>query len=188
MSFDPESYLPYGANFGSSMAGMQKGFEAREAGKGMKDQMGGAAGIAGGAMELMGSVTSAIPKIKDAKAKQAQGLEARGKLDKAQAGIDMAASAANMAGPFGMVAGGILKVISGLMNIQGPRQKRQKREAEFRQKRDARHAGMRANAAAAGMQFAGGTLRTGASIGPEQTVPDPTGPVHSFNPRTTSNG
>jgi len=166
---------------------MQKGFEQKKAGGDMKSQMGGAAGIAGGAMEVMGSVTAAVPKIRQAKQKQAAGMEARGKLDKAQAGIDIAASAASMAGPWGMVAGGVLKVISALMNIQGPRQKRQKREAEFRQKRDGRHAAMRANSAAAGMQFAGGNLRTGA-IGPENTVPDPTGPVHSFNPRTTSNG
>ena len=191
MSFDPESFLPGAGQFGSAMGsitGIQKGFEQKAAGADMKTQMGGAAGIAGGAMDVMGSVTAAVPKIKQAKAKQAAGLEARGKLDKAQSGLDIAASAASMAGPWGMVAGGVLKVISGLMNIQGPRQKRQKREAEFRQKRDAKHSAMRANAAAAGMRFAGGTLRTGASIGPEQTVPDPTGPVHSFNPRTTSNG
>jgi len=186
--FDPEAYLPYGAQFGNNMAGMQKGFEQRAAGADMKTQMGGAAGIAGGAMGVVGAATAAVPKIQQAKAKQAQGLEARGKLDKAQAGLDIAASAASMAGPWGMVAGGVLKVISGLMNIQGPRQKRQKRQAEFRKKRDAKHSAMRANSAAAGMQFAGGMLRTGASLGPEQTVPDPTGPVHSFNPRTTSNG
>lgn len=188
MSFDPDSYLPYGASFGNNLAGMQQGFEQKKAGADMKTQMGGASGIAGGAMGVMGAVTSAVPQIKQAKAKQAAGLEARGKLDKAQAGLDIAASAASMAGPWGMVAGGILKVISGLMNIQGPRQKRQKREAEWRRKRDARHSAMRANAAAAGMQAAGGILRTGASVGPEMTVPDPTAPVHTFSPGTTFNG
>jgi len=136
--------------FGSTMgsiSGIQSGLEKRAAGGDMKSQMGGAAGIAGGAMEVMGSVTAAVPKIRQAKQKQAAGLEARGKLDKAQAGIDIAASAASMAGPWGMVAGGVLKVISALMNIQGPRQKRQKREAEFRQKRGGRRAALRGNSA-----------------------------------------
>jgi len=188
MSFDPSSFLPYGAQFGSNMAGMVKGFEQKKAGADMKTQMGGGMGIAGGAMGVMGAATAAVPKIQQAKQLQSAGLEARGKLDKAQSGLDIAASAASMAGPWGMVAGGVLKLISGLMNIQGPRQKRQKRAAEQRARVQAKTSAMRANAAAAGMQVAGGALRTGAAIGPQATVADPTAPTHSFNPLTTSNG
>lgn len=188
MSFDPSSFVPQAAQFGGNMAAMQKGFEQKQTGADMKTQMGGGMGIAGGAMGVMSAATAAVPKIRQANAKQAAGLEARGKLDKAQTGLDIAASAASMAGPWGMVAGGVLKLISGLMNIEGPRQKRQKRAAEQRQRRDAKTSAMRANAAAAGMQFAGGALRTGASIGPAQTVADPTAQVHSFQPSTTPNG
>jgi hypothetical protein len=130
----------------------------------------------------------AVPKIQQAKAKQAAGLEARGKLDKAQAGLDIAASAANMAGPWGMVAGGVLKLISAFMNINGPRQKKQRRRAEQRRRISAKHSAMRSNAAAAGMQFAGGMLRTGGGQGPQATVADPTGPTYSFNPSTSVHG
>lgn len=205
MSFNPSSFLPYGAQFGSNMGAMVgqspdaaaaagsaaqqgTGFKGRAAGADMKSQMGGAAGIAGGAMGLVGGITGGVAKIQEGKALKDAGLKAAGRTKQAQAGLDMAASAAEMAGPIGMAVAAPLKLISMLLNIQGPRKKREKRQAEFRQKRDARHASMRANAAAAGMQAAGGTLRTGATIGPETTVPDPTGPIHSFSPTTTYNG
>lgn len=186
--FDPSSFLPQGAQFGGNMAAMQKGFQERQAGAEMKDQMGGAAGIAGGAMGVMSAVTSAIPQIRQGKQLKAQGQKAAGRVQQAQAGIDMAASAASMAGPIGMAVAAPLQLISALMNIQGPRQRRQKREAEQRQRVKAKNSAMRANAAAAGMQFAGGALRTGASIGPQPTVDNPTAPAHSFNPNTTFNG
>jgi hypothetical protein len=174
--------------FGGNMAGIKTGFEQRAAGADMKTQMGGAAGIAGGAMGVMSSVTSAVPKIKQAKQLQAGGQEARGKLDKAQTGLDIAASAASMAGPWGMVAGGVLKAISFMMNIQGPRQKRQKRAAAQRKRVTAKHTAMRANAAASGMAMAGGALRTGAAIGPQATVAPVTNPVQSFTPSVSPNG
>ena len=177
--------------FGSTMgsiSGIQSGLEKRAEGADMKSQMGGAAGIAGGAMGVMGAVTGGVAKIQEGKALKDAGLGAAGRVKQAQAGIDMAASAADMAGPFGQIAGGVLKLVSALMNIQGPRQKRQKRQAEFRRKRDGRHAGMRAAAAGAGMKLAGGIMRTGATIGPEPTVPDPVAPVNTFSPNTTPNG
>jgi hypothetical protein len=186
--FDPSSFLPRGAQFGGNMAAIQKGFELRQEGANYKDQMGGVAGIAGGAMGVMGAVTSAIPQIRQGKQLKAQGQKAAGRVKQAQSGIDMAASAAQMAGPIGAAVAAPLQLISALMNIQGPRQKRQKRQAEQRQRIKAKNSAMRANAAAAGMQFAGGALRTGAHIGPQPTVQDPSAPVHSFNPNTTFNG
>jgi hypothetical protein len=204
-SFNPSSFLPYGAQFGSNMGAMigqapqsgaaagsaaaqGSGFQGRAAGADMKSQMGGAAGIAGGAMGLVGAVTGGVAKIQEGKALQDAGLKAAGRTKKAQAGLDMAASAAEMAGPIGMAIAAPLKLISMLLNIQGPRKKREKKRLEMRNKQTAKHASMRANAASAGMQAAGGALRTGAMIGPEATVPDPTGPTHSFSPTTTYNG
>lgn len=201
-AFDPSSFLPFGAQFGGNMAGMigsapdpnaqagsvaaqGTGFQGRAAGASMGAQMGGAMGIAGGATSLMGDVMGGVKKIQEGKALKSAGLKAEGRTKQAQAGLDMAAGAASMAGPIGMAVAAPLKLISMLLNIQGPRKKRQRREAEWRKKRDARHSAMRANAAAAGMQAAGGILRTGATIGPEPTVPDPTAPVHSFQPGTT---
>jgi hypothetical protein len=186
--FDPASFMPQGASFGSNMGAMAQGFEKKAQGADMKTQMGGAAGMAGGAMELMGSVTSAVPKVRAARDKIEQGQGARGRLDKAQAGIDIAASAASMAGPWGQVAGGVLKMISMFMNIQGPRQKRQKRAMEQRNRQQAKHTSMRANAASAGMRYAGGALRTGGAVGPEPTVAPVTNPVQSFNPSVSPNG
>lgn len=199
-AFDPSSFLPFGASFGGNMAAMigQKpdeetgfagtGFQGRAAGASYAQQMGGAMGIAGGIADLGGAITGGVSKIQEGKALKQAGLKAEGRTKQAQAGLDMAASAAQMGGPIGMAVAAPLKLISALLNIQGPRKRRQRRQAEWRQKRDARHSAMRANAAAAGMQAAGGVLRTGASIGPEMTVPDPTAPVHSFSPGTTFNG
>ena len=177
-----------GGQFGSAMgdlAGMAEGFEQRKAGGNMQAQMGGAMGIAGGAMGVAGAIQSGVQKGKMGKQYKQAGLTAQGRKMQAQAGLDTAASVASMAGPFGMVAGGVLKLISGLLNIKGKKAKRQEREATTRRLAKAKHSSMRANAAAAGTQLAGGMLRTGAAIGPQPTVADPTGPTHTFQPTTT---
>ncbi len=186
--FDPASFLPFGSQFGGNITGMIEGFEQRKAGASMGKQMGGGMGIAGGAMGLMGDITSGVSKIQQGKQFKQAGLTAQGRTMQAQAGLDIAAGAASMGGPIGMAVAAPLKLISMLLNIQGPRKRRQRRAAEQRQRVKAKHAGMRANAAAAGMQFAGGMLRTGASMGPEPTVMDPTAPAHSFTPGTSFNG
>jgi hypothetical protein len=138
-------------------------------------------------MGLAGAVIGGVSKIQEGKSLKDAGLKSAGRTKQAQAGLDMAASAAEMAGPIGMAVAAPLKLISMLLNIQGPRKKREKRQLEMKNKRSAKHASMRANAAAAGMQAAGGALRTG-PIGPETTVPDPVGATHSFSPTTTYNG
>jgi hypothetical protein len=188
MSFDPSSFLPMGAQFGGNMTAMVKGFEQRQQGQDYKAQMGGMAGIAGGATGLVGSVTSAIPQIQQGKAAKQAGLKHTGRQMQAQAGLNMAASAASMGGPIGAAVAAPLMLISALMNIQGPRKRRERRAAEQRAKVQAKTSSMRANAAGAGMQLAGGIMRTGASIGPQPTVADPTAPVHSFTPQVSNNG
>jgi hypothetical protein len=164
------------------------GFRARQEGANYSQQMGGAMGIAGGATSLVGDVMGGVGKIQQGKGLKQQGLKAEGRKMQAQAGLDMAAGVAQMGGPIGMAVAAPLKLISMLLNIQGPRAKRQRRQREQRERRDAKHSGMRAQAAAAGMQIAGGVLRTGASVGPQPTIADPTAPVVSFNPGITTNG
>ena len=197
-SFDPTTFLPYGAQFGSNMTAMigkapnaeqgfaGTGFQGRAAGASFSEQMGGAAGIAGGAMSLVGSVMGGVGKIQDGKAMKQAGMKAQGRRTQAQAGLDMAASAASMGGPIGSAIAAPLQLISALLNINGPRAKRQKRRAEMQQRSSAKRSAMMANATAAGMQVAGGVLRTGASMGPEPTVADPSIPTISFNPMTTN--
>ena len=184
--FDPASFLPLGSQFGSSMTGMLDGFEQRQAGADFKTQMGGAQGFISGGMNLMGDVTNAVSLIQTGKQYQQAGMTAQGRKMKAQAGIDMAAGAAEMAGPIGMGVGMALRGISALLNIQGPRAKRQKRRAEQRARAESKHSAMRANAAAAGLRGAGGMLRTGAHIGPEPTIQNPLAATYSYMPQVVN--
>ena len=127
---------------GSSVSGdynpfgqMGEAFAARKAGvSGIKNQMGKAgfgAGIASGAGQIMGGVTqlAAIGR----QGERGTSAQTAANKSRAQAGLNIASGAASMAGPWGMVAAAPLQLVSMLLNIKGPRQRRRE-QAEQRQR------------------------------------------------------
>lgn len=180
--YDPYNAMPQGGQFGANMGAMAKGFEVRKAGGDMGAQMGGAAGIMGGIGGAAGGIMGGAMKIKSADRSTIQGRK-----ETAQGSLDMAASVANAAGPIGMAVAAPLKLISMLLNIKGPRQKREEARKKQAARLDSKHSAMRQSAIAAATSGAGGMLRTGQQIPAQQTtVQDPAAATPVFHGRGTT--
>ena len=191
-NFDSYNAISQAASFGSNMQNIQKGFEARNAGKTMGQQQAASAGgkasaAIGGITEVAGAVMGAVDKFKGGKGSKHEGTQIAQRKQKASGALDIAASVADQLGPFGQIAGAAIKIANLFLKIKGPRQKRREKAAAERRVVEGRTASRRANLIASATNGGGGHIRTGEVV-PSQpaTVQDPTAGTPSFQGRGTT--
>lgn len=121
MTADPSGYFSQFGGIATSMLSQFAGGNATDSSSAYGQKMGGGAGAAAGAIGAVGGVASGITKA----------VRADTGKERAQGVLDTAASAASAAGPWGMVAAAPLQLVSALLNIKGPRERRkERREAD----------------------------------------------------------
>lgn len=163
--YDPSGYFSQFGGVATTMVSQFAGGNATDPTKSFTQKAGGAGALAAGAIGAAGGIVEGAMRIKNADSKK----------EKAQGGIDIAASAAGAAGPWGQVAAAPLKLISALMDIKGPRERRRER----REKDRVQQYGMQQQAGKAGIRGSNPSRSAGIAASPITTVPLGT-PAPSF--------